>query len=282
MTVYEIITEQIMDKLKEGEIPWHRPWVGGEPPKNLVSKRAYTGVNIWLLASTHYSSPYWVSYKQATDLGGQVRKGEKSTMSVFWKQFEVEDKATGEKDTIPMLRYYRIFNVSQCDGLNDKVPQHESRQDFQPISECERIVDGMPNKPAVNTGEPRAYYHTRLDYVNMPAREVFDNEEGFYSVLFHELTHSTGHESRLKRKTVAEATSFGSANYSREELVAEMGAAYLCGTAGIVNATIDNSAAYIQGWLKHLANDPKAVVLAAAQAQRAADYILNTHSHTES
>jgi antirestriction protein ArdC len=274
MNVYEIITEQIMEKLRQGDIPWHRPWAGGEPPKNLASKRPYSGINVWLLASTHYASPYWVSYKQAQDLGGNVRAGEHSTMVVFWKQLEVKDKETGEMETVPMLRYYRVFNVAQCDGLESKIPQHEKRPDFQPISECERIVDGMPNKPAINTGEPRAFYHTRLDYVNMPDKQTFDNEQGFYSVLFHELTHSTGHTSRLGRKTVTEATHFGSPSYSREELVAEMGAAYLCGISSIMNKTIDNSAAYIQGWLKHLASDPKAVVLAAAQAQRAADYIL--------
>ena len=276
-TVYEIITEQVMEKLKNGEIPWHKPWTGSYP-KNLVSNKEYRGINVFLLSCQKFSSPYWVSYKQAEELGGHVKKGEKSTMVVFWKQITVEGK-NEEKETektIPFLRYYRIFNVEQCEGIDPKkIPTTEVNPIFQSIPACEQTVEGMQKRPDIRQGDIRAYYSPLEDFVNMPKKETFAKEEFYYSVLFHELGHSTGHESRLDRKKFNEWAAFGSESYSKEELVAEMTAAFLCGHHQIEQETIDNSAAYIQSWLKKLANDPKMVVLAAAQAQKAADYILN-------
>ena len=275
--VYEIITERIMEKLEKGEIPWHKPWTAADWPKNLVSKKEYRGINVFLLGCQKYSNPYWVSFKQAGELGGSIKAGEKSTMVVFWKQFSVKDKDSegteGKEKQIPLLRYYRVFNVDQCEGLEGKVPEIENKREFQPLEICEKILEGMPNKPEIKFQEPRAYYTPIEDFVNMPKPETFDSEEFYYSVLFHELGHSTGHEKRLGRKKMGEWTNFGSEKYSKEELVAEMTAAFLCGKSGIENQTIDNSASYIQSWLKVLKNDPKMVVLAAAQAQRAADYI---------
>jgi len=277
--VYEIITAKILEELEKGEIPWHRPWTGGGYPKNLVTKKEYRGINVFLLACQKYSSPYWLSYKQAQDLGGTVKKGEQSTMVVFWKQIAMEDKNNqGEtvKKTIPFLRYYRVFNIEQCEGIDEKkIPQTEIRQDFQPIKECENVLNGMPKKPEIKFEESRAYYHTMNDFVNMPKKESFEKEEFFYSVLFHELGHSTGHKSRLDRATITEATHFGTENYSKEELVAEMTASFLCGYCQIENQTISNSTAYIQSWLKKLRDDVKMVVLAAAQAQKASDFILD-------
>jgi len=275
--VYEIITERILEELKKGEVPWHRPWTGSFP-KNLVSKKEYRGINIFLLSCQKYSSPYWVSYKQAQELGGTVKKGEKSTMVVFWKQVKIqEDQEDGTKKskTIPFLRYYRVFNVEQTEGIDSKkIPQTDINPDFHPIEECEQTFEGMPKRPDIKFEEPKAYYHTIKDFVNMPNRETFEKEEFFYSVLFHELGHSTGHKERLDRATVTESTHFGSENYSKEELIAEMTAAFLCGHCQIENKTINNSTAYIQSWLHKLQNDPKMVVLAAAQAQKASDYIL--------
>ena len=276
--VYEIITEKVLEKLEQGEIPWHQPWVGGYP-KNLVSKKAYRGINVFLLGCQRYGSPYWVSYKQAQQLGGNVKKGEKATMVVFWKQLNVTDQGSdGEvtEKTIPMLRYYRVFNVEQCEGIDEKkIPELNRNPDFQPLEQCETVVNGMQKKPRIQFQEARAYYHPKDDFVNMPKRESFDNEEFFYAVLFHELGHATGHESRLHRKDQGEWSPFGSEDYSKEELVAEMTAAFLCGHCDIENKTLDNSAAYIKSWLRKLKDDPKMVVLAAAAAQRAADYILN-------
>ncbi len=275
--VYEIITETILAKLEKGEVPWHKPWIGGYP-KNLVSKKEYRGINTFLLGCQRYASPYWVSYKQAQELGGNVKKGEHSTMVVFWKQYTFQDKDdSGEvsETTIPLLRYYRIFNVEQCEGIDEKkIPVSEVNPNFHPIEACESTILGMPNKPTIEHREARAYYRPLTDSVNMPQKETFVNEEFYYSVFFHELGHSTGHKSRLARKDFDEGC-FGTETYSKEELVAEMTAAFLCGTNQIENKTIDNSAAYIQSWLKVLKSDAKMVILAAAQAQRAADYILN-------
>jgi antirestriction protein ArdC len=274
MNVYEIITEQIIEKLNKGEIPWHQPWVGSAP-KNLVSKKEYRGINPFLLGCQRFSSPYWLSFKQCSDLGGRVRKGEKSTLVVFWKQIKVTEKdSDDEQKTIPMLRYYRVFNTDQCDLPAGKVPVSEVNSDFQPIETCDQVVTDMQNKPTIEHRESRAYYRPSTDSVNMPQKETFVKEEFYYSVLFHELGHSTGHKSRLDRKDFAEGC-FGSETYSKEELVAEMTAAFLCGVCQIENKTIENSAAYIKSWLGKLKDDAKLVVLAAAAAQKAADYILN-------
>lgn len=273
--VYEIVTDRIIDLLEKGVVPWHKPWAGGRNavPANLVSKKAYRGLNVWLLGSMGYSSPYWVSYKQATEMGGQVRKGEKSTMVVYWKMFETIDKVTKEKKTIPMLRYYNVFNVTQCDGLTYPEIEDIKVNDFNPIDEAEKIVASMTNAPKIVHNEQRAWYRRDTDLVNMPIKESFDREEEYYNTLFHELTHATGHESRLGRLQDS-VSGFGSTSYAKEELIAEMGASYLCAVAGIVDRTIDNSAAYIANWLTKLRNDKKLVVSAAGKAHAATDFIL--------
>lgn len=285
--VYQIVTDKVIDLLEQGVVPWKKPWRGGAQgaPKNAISKKPYRGVN-WLLLSMAgrcYENPYWLTYRQAESLGGHVRKGEKSALIVFWKQWEVEktDNETGKKykDTIPVLRYYNVFNVDQCEDLDmskiPQVPRDETTLDFEPIDVCDQIVSGMPNAPEiVHSGEARAYYRPAVDRVHMPNREKFLSVPEYYSTLFHELTHATGHASRLDRHDKQADAAFGSTDYSKEELVAEMGAAYLCGMAGIETATIENSAAYIHGWLTRLRDDRKLVVMAAGQAQKAADYIL--------
>ena len=274
-TVYDIVTDQVLKLLERGTVPWHRPWHGGELPQNLVSRKAYRGINPFLLGCTGYASPYWLSYKQAQQRGGNVRKGEKSTLVVFWKRWTTEkrDAETGEKTstTLPILRYYRVFNVEQCEGV--EAPELADK-DFEPIERCESVVADMPNAPTIENRETRAYYRPRTDTVNMPRPELFNSAPEYYSTLFHELTHSTGHVSRLRRKDIEDVQPFGSADYSREELVAEMGAAFLCGHCGIEAATIENTAAYLNGWLRKLRDDRKLVIVAAAQAQRAADCIL--------
>lgn len=220
-----------------------------------------------------YATPFYLTFRQAKKLGGCVRKGEHGHLVVFWKWTEYEDKDTGQKKNIPFLRYYRVFNLSQVDGIpEDKIPTLEQRQN-DPIAECDRIVNEMPHPPAMVTGD-RACYTPAFDTVTMPGRQYFRDSESYYSVLFHELTHSTGHESRLDRHKDQADHHFGSKDYSKEELVAEMGAAYLCGQAGI-DPQIESSAAYIKSWLRALRNDIKMVVMAAAKAQKAADYILD-------
>jgi antirestriction protein ArdC len=270
--VYQIVTDRVVELLEAGTVPWNKPWVGGanQTPKNLASGKPYRGINLWLLGCASYSSPYWVSYKQAQERGGQVKKGEKSSLVTFWKMFESEKD--GEKKTIPMLRYYRVFNVQQCDGL--EYPKEElPTREFNTIEECERIVSGMPKAPVLTHEEQRAYYQRNADKVNMPKKETFDTAENYYATLFHELTHSTGHESRLGRMQ-EKFSHFGDTTYAKEELIAEMGASFLCNVAGIMDRTIDNSASYINSWLKALKNDRKLVVSASSKAQEAAEFIL--------
>lgn len=270
--IYEIITDRICAMLEAGTIPWRKGWAGGDAtPVSAVSKKEYRGVNHFLLRCAGFASPYWLSFKQAQERGGHVRKGEKGMPVVFWKQYEREGE-NGEKRRVPVLRYYTVFNVAQIDGLRMEFPEPEIKA-HRPIEEAEAIVAHMPNRPTIIHGEARAYFRPALDVVNMPAPGLFDMPEEYYGTLFHELTHSTGHESRLNRRPSTEPRSFGDPAYAREELVAEMGAAFLCAACGIERATLENSAAYIASWLKALRNDPKAVVIAAAQAQRAADYI---------
>jgi len=282
MKVEEIITAKILAKLEAGTVPWHKPWSGGDMPKNLVSKKEYRGINTFLLSCSGFSSPYWLSFKQAQELGGTVKKGEKGSPVVFWKQLPIEETDENGKKTvknIPFLRYYTAFNLDQCENINpDKIPQSAKvLNNNEKIEQCEAIVAGMPKRPEINHGEQRAYYRPITDTVNMPKMETFDGSEEYYGTLFHELTHATGHETRVNRKGVSgesgEWSSFGSAPYAKEELVAEMGAAFLCGICQIENKTIDNSAAYIKSWLKRLKDDAKLVIMAAAQAQKAADFI---------
>lgn len=282
-SVYEIVTEKIMAELEKGIIPWARPWTN-EVPRNLSSGKAYRGINLFLLAASGYGSPYWLTYKQAAERGGNVRKGEHGTLIVFWK-FDSNPTRKSEEETdaqddsprrgrVPILRYYTVFNVEQCDGI----AAPSTRPAVASLESAEKIVADYPARPPIEQADKAAYSPSR-DVVMMPARNTFHSSEGYYSVLFHELTHSTGHESRLNRSI---RNVFGDADYSKEELVAEMGAAMLCATCGIENVrTIENTTAYLQSWLKALKADSRMVVLAAAQAQKAADWILGKGAAVE-
>jgi len=276
---YQVITDRVVALLEQGTIPWQKPWQGGDlMPRNLISRREYRGVNVFLLHAMSYQSPFWLTFKQANELGGTVRRGEKATPVVFWKWLDVEEQ--GKAQRVPFLRYYSVFNVAQCEGIpSDKIPSlNGSQRQHSPIAEAERIVSVMPKRPEIKTGLDRAFYSPSGDFVGMPSAEQFRTGEDFYSVLFHELTHSTGHETRLNRKgitgTEGEWSAFGSTPYAKEELVAEMGAAFLCGQVGIVERTLNNSASYVASWLQRLRDDRRLVVQAAAQAQKAADFIL--------
>ena len=273
--VYEIITKRIIDKLEQGEVPWQKTWSSSSSsPKNFLSMREYRGINPILLSMAGYSCPYWLTFNQTKEKGGSVKAGEKGTIIVFykWLEYEVKDNPE-ETKKFPMLRYYHVFNLEQTTGIDYRIPG-EVLNDNQKIENCEELVNAYVDKPKINQGQ-RACYSPSLDYIEMPKMETFHNSEYYYSTLLHELVHSTGHENRLNRKTLTELCPFGSNNYSREELVAEIGASFLCGVTGIANKTIDNSAAYIQSWLKSLRNDKRLIVLAAGAAQKGADYIQN-------
>lgn len=285
LDIYEAITARILRQLEAGTIPWRKPWTGGPSghPRNLASKRPYRGVNVFLLACSPFESPYWLTYRQARELGGHVRRGEKSTTVVFWRWLEQEDAETGELHRFPLLRQYAVFNAQQCELPPGTVPSLPSAptHEFEAINACERIVADMPSPPTILRGGAEALYKPSTDTVRIPEPERFGNGEDFYGTVFHELIHSTGHASRLNRPEVTGDIRFGTRDYSREELVAEMGAAFLCGHAGIENAVIESSASYIAGWLARLRGDKRLVVHAAAAAQKAADFVLDRRFDSE-
>jgi antirestriction protein ArdC len=274
---YERITERIVSLLEQGTVPWHKPWtVKTSLPRNLISKKPYRGINVFLLMAMSYESPHWLTFRQAIQLGGNVKKGEKSCPVVFWKRMKNEDEESGEPKKAPLLRLYHVFNTAQCEGLKDAPGEIQ-----MPVTKPAEIVAGMPQPPLVKHGMAQAFYSPHEDCVGMPERERFDGEAGYFATLFHELIHATGHEKRLKRASLTERNGFGSDPYCKEELIAELGSAFLCGYADIVERTIDNSAAYVEGWLKQFQNDRTLIVSAAAQAQKAADFILG-RTFTES
>ena len=281
--VYQIVTDRIMALLESGTVPWRKPWKGGEPPQNLISRKPYRGINIFILNATRFGSPYWLSFRQVQGIGAMVRKGEKAFPVVFWKMLDrnSEESVDAKKEKIPLLRYYNVFNVDQCDKVSPSLLPKPVTSKFEPIDQCEKLVAEMPKRPKIVHGGGRAMYSPAEDTVTMPQAASFDSPEFYYSTLFHELTHSTGHTSRLGRPGITEPIRFGSDPYSREELVAEMGAAFLCGHCRIENRTIQESAAYIQGWLDCLRNDHKLMVHAATQAQKAGDFIRNVEPPAE-
>lgn len=271
MTVYEIVTERIVKALESGTVPWKMPWTQRRP-MNLVTRKPYRGINTFLLRGR--STPYWVSYKQMVALGGKLKEDDKkASIAIFWKWLDNKKATTPEEKEkkIPLLRYYNVFNLEQIEGI--PVPSAETLE-FTPVERAEKVVAGYPNPPKILTKGDQACYIPGLDELHMPKVEDFNSVEGYYSTLFHELTHSTGHSSRLNR--ITDIAAFGSEEYSKEELVAEIGASFLMAETGIeVDDSKNNSAAYIKGWLDKLRGDSKLVVFAAAKAQHAVDHILD-------
>lgn len=273
--IYEEITNRIIEQLENGEIPWHKPWSGiAGGAYNRVSKKPYSLLNQMLLK---HDGEY-ATYKQWSDLGGKIKKGEKSEIVVFWKIMQVEETKDGkiEKKSIPLLRYINVFHVSQVDGVE---PKDIKSIEHEPIVEAEKIKNGYIERENILIEEivtNEAYYSPMMDYIRVPCKEQFKDVMEFYSTLFHEMVHSTGHKDRLGRLDVGvKLASFGSEDYSKEELIAEIGSAFLMNHIGIeTSKTFKNSAAYIQSWLKVLRNDNKFIVSASSKAEKAMKYIL--------
>lgn len=283
--IYQMVTDRIAAQLEQGKVPWHKPWnVKVGMPKNLITGKEYQGVNLVLLGSQNYDNPYWLSYKQATEKGANIRKGEKGSIIVYWSYL---DKTTGKpanldndspqktnsKDLVPILRYYTVFNANQCENIKTPELPNITNQ-HNPIKEANDVIICMKDAPEIKHGFTKASYNKSKDMVSMPTETTFQTPEHYYSTLFHEVTHSTGHEKRLDRKF---GIQFGDQDYAKEELIAEMGAAFLCAKTGIDNKSIqENETAYIQSWLKALQNDKKLFVVAAGHAQKAVNLITNT------
>ena len=286
-SLYEEITTTILGHLERGVVPWHQPWtIPGVAPQNLLSRKPYRGINPFLLNLQPFASPFWLTFRQARRLGGHVRKGERSTPIWFWKFYdkrrEETDPETGEVRTalrrIPVLRRYRVFNATQCDGLEGRIPElpRDERTEWERIEAAEAIVRAMTEPPEIHHGMRGAFYRPSDDLVGMPDRRRFESSESYYSTLFHELAHATGHPRRLDREQASVIRRFDSRTYCREELVAEMAAAFLSARAGIAHATVEASAAYLDHWIRKLRGEPKLVMTAAGAAQKAADWILDT------
>jgi antirestriction protein ArdC len=275
MNTYEIVTEQIIKQLESGTAPWRKPW-RCEPAVNLVSQKEYRGINQFLLGASGFGSKFWLTFNQCSKFGGRVKAGEKSSIVVFWnigpEKTRIDAEGKERKSKPILLRYYRVFNLTQTEGLAEKLGLSESAPRIGSIADCEAIVANMPNRPKQEQSAA-AWYRPASDTVGMPARELFSRPEEFYSTLFHELTHSTGHASRIGRPGIEQVSNFGSESYSNEELVAELGASMLCGIAGISPATLENSASYLAAWISRLKSDSRLIVTAASAAQKAADYI---------
>lgn len=281
-SIFKEITEKIIELLEKGSIPWRRPWKSNGPPRNLISKRQYRGINVFLLDLEGHASPYWLTPSQLERLQGEVRPGEKAAEAICWRwQQKVEKVWNSRTNTqesrvvwVPWCWHHSLYNTDQCTGIDRYLPGMRKRK-FTPLELCEKIVAGMPNKPRVETGESRAFYRPLFDRVNMPNSSLFDSSEEYYSTLFHELVHSTGHISRLNRhRSMKSGFHHDAHDYSKEELVAEMGCAMLCALTGIEGVTLANSGAYIQAWLSRLQNDMKILFYASMEAQKAADFIL--------
>src|SRR5260370_1631486 len=290
LDVYELVTSQIVAKLEAGTIPCvHYLKTNGargyQLPKNFVSKKPYRGINVLLLGMSEFTSPYWLTFKQCSDLGGSVRKGEHGSVICFWKQI---DRAEADHDETEdehnkshfVLRYYRVWNTQQCEELEVPEPETpaEEPESITPMERDEEIARSyfaQPNAPKFNQVDyaRTASYSPAFDVITMAAPKFFVSAEEYAAAKFHEAAHSVTSEKRLNLKL--DKSDNAKNNYSRGELFAEMSASMLCGAAGIVDRTIDNSAAYIHGWLSILKADKRAVIVAAGAAQKASDYILN-------
>lgn len=276
--VYDMITDRIIAELEKGQIPWEKPWTGvRDGAYNRITKRPYSLLNQMLL---QHNGEY-ATFKQWQDLGGHIRKGEKSEIVVFWKIFESKetDSDTGEIEIkkIPLLRYYNVFHISQVDGVEPLAPE-QLNDEVEPIEAGDKIINDYINREHLKFVECKsnqAYYSPSNDTVVVPLKEQYSMLNEYYSTTFHELTHSTGHKNRLNRLQTGAVASFGSENYSKEELVAEIGSATLMSIAGIETPkTFRNSTAYIQNWLQVLRSDNKFVVSASSKAEKAVNYIL--------
>lgn len=280
MNVYEIITQRIIEKLDQGMAPWVKPWSATAGRQcNYVSGKPYRGINALLLAFSPYACPLWATFKQVKQAGGYVKEDEKSAPVVCWREIERNEDEEEKPRYRYFARYYRVFNIEQTSL--EWTP--DQTYDNDPIQACEQIVEGYTDKPEIRHGYSKAAYMPPMDAIAMPYMSQFISPEEYYSTLFHELVHSTGAEHRLDRKL---KTDFATDHYSKEELIAEVGAGFLCAMAGIENKTLDNSASYLNAWIKILKEDHRIIVSAASHAQKAVDYITQysevQHDETES
>jgi antirestriction protein ArdC len=283
--IYSQVNDRIIAALEQGIVPWKRPW-SGRLPTNYDSVKQYRGVNILTLGIAEmvhgYSSPYWITFRQAQKHGGHIKRGEKATYIVFSdkriREVEKED-GTKELKVYHFIKSFPVFNWDQTEGVARKEAMAALDPDRDLIEVCSSLLGGMPKPPAYLESGNSAYYAPREDLVNLPPIETFKTTEGYIATKFHEYAHSTGHKSRLNRPGVMGVAAFGSDDYGFEELVAELTSAYLCACNGIDN-TLENSAGYIQNWLGALRKDKTMLLKASGKATVAVNFILGKQSPT--
>lgn len=280
LDIYKMVTDKIIEELKKGFIPWHKPWSPNSAKCfNYATGKSYKGINTFLLTR----NGEYLTFNQCKQAGGNVKKGAKAEFVVFFTQVESKElDADGNPKLIPMLKYYNVFHISDCEGIKPKIqivddntPKHTD------IETADKVIKDYTDRESKNglqyfeQKSDKAYYSPAGDIVVVPERNQFDTIEEFYSTSFHELAHSTKKSTRCNRNS-DKLSFFGSKEYSKEELVAEMTAAMLCSYVGIdCKSTFKNSVAYIQSWLKALKNDNKMIVWASSRAETAANYILD-------
>ena len=284
--VYQMVTDRIIEQMGKGVIPWRRPWVGGgELAISYTSRKAYSMLNQFLLGKPGE----WLTWNQIQELKGKVRKGAKSRFVVFYHWVAEKDEQgnpvldpdSGEQKQYPILKWYKVFHIDDTEGIESKTVLVTPNPDISPVERAEGIINGyLAREEGLRFINDRmsgkAYYSPSLDEVVVPMLSQYEVPEEYYSTAFHELTHSTMHESRCNRKSENKTASFGDEDYSREELVAEIGSAMLCNRAGLDSErAFKNSVAYLQSWLEALKNDNRMIVWAAGKAEKAARYILN-------
>lgn len=272
--IYAAVTERIIAQLEQGIIPWSKPWIArGHQAISHISGKPYSLLNQMMLGR----AGEYLTFKQVQDEGGKVKKGAKSSMVVFWKWIEQKDEETEEVKKIPFLRYFNVFHIDQCEGIKAKWAGEPLKEHASADEAAEQIMADYLSRSGVKLAHEEgdhAFYRPSTDSITLPLREQFAQTAEYYSTAFHEMVHSTGHESRLNR--LEKLAFFGSESYSKEELVAEIGSAALVNHVGLeTEASFRNSSAYVQNWLKALQDDKRLIVSASSKAEKAVDLILN-------
>lgn len=271
MDIYAEVTSRMIEQMENGIIPWRKPWIATNAAISRATGKPYSLLNQMLLGQ----GGEYLTYAECAKAGGYVRKGEKAHMVVFWKWIEKEDEETHEIKEVPFLRYYNVFHISQCEGVTAKYMQAlpETAQNDEAADEIIYDYLSRSGVKLLHKEGDRAFYQPSTDSITIPMKSQFAETAEFYSTIFHELTHSTGHASRLNR--LDKVACFGSEEYSKEELIAEIGAAALVNHAGLeTDKSFRNSTAYMQNWLQVLKSDKRFIVSAAGKAEKAVNLIL--------
>lgn len=292
-SLYDEVSNRIIAMIEKGVAPWRKTWSTHGLARNYVSGRLYTGINYLLMNNTSHPIPYFVTFNQIKELGGTIKNGAKANMVIYFKVYykDSDDKTLTPEEAkgryqkgedirvLRFIRYYNVFNLEDIEGIDinyNRFPEVKLSNN-EKIARCEEIIMNMPKPPDLRQIDAnRAFYSPAQDFINLPSIGQFESSEHYYATYFHELIHATGHASRLARKEVMDFTGFGSTHYSKEELVAEMGASFLsCHCQIDYDSIVENNASYLAGWLKVLKEDSKFIFKVLAEAQKAVDFVFN-------